>query len=102
MSQVTSVILTTAAGETQINALNSAWDWGYEECPRFRDRSAASAGSKHMECNVYMAGFNHLDLAAFIAAVESVGWEHPGSVQLFVLGDNDDRFTEIGLWERGK
>ncbi len=99
MSEVTNVILTTAAGET-IHALNAAWD--FAGCPMFSDVSYTSAGCKHLECNVYLGGFNHLDLERFIATVKGIAWDYPASVQLFVLEEHDERFREIGLWERGE
>lgn len=101
MSRVTNVILTTAAGDEQIGAFNAVWDW--RGGPEFQHaQSNTTAGTKNLECNVYLGAFNHLDLAAFIAAIRSIVWDYPEYVQLFVLEEEDERFREISLWERGE
>ena len=60
MSQVTNVILKAAAGEEQIDALNLliAYTRPFVE-------AADSAGDKHLEVNIYLGAFNHLDLDDF-------------------------------------
>ena len=74
MSRVTNIILTAAAGELQIETLNTLWD--FDKCPKFEDASSVtSAGCKHLECNVYLGAFNHLDFEAFKATVEKVAWD---------------------------
>lgn len=95
MSQVTNVILKAAAGEYQIDKLNLLLAYA---CP-FVD-SDYCAGDKHLEVNIYLGAFNHLDLDDFRRTVESVQWDYPESLQLFIQEDNDERFREVGLWER--
>jgi len=100
MSQVTSVILTTAAGEIDIDAFNELWE--FDGAPEFADHAPISAGDKHLECNVYLGAFNYLNLAAFVATIKKVEWSFPNEVQLFVQEHNSVRFREVGLWERGE
>ncbi len=60
MSMVTSIILTTVAGdEDKLEALNAAWDFD-----EFEDTATMCAGCKQMQCQVYLGGFNYLDLPA--------------------------------------
>jgi hypothetical protein len=94
MSRVTNVILTTAAGEEQIEAFNAAWDW--DGGPQFQDvPSDIPAGTKHLECNVYLGAFNHLDLNAFVSAIRRTAWDCPESVQIFILEEDSERFVEV-------
>ena len=98
MSQVTNVILTVSAGEeTAAEMLNGAWD--LDGCCEFAE-AEYSAGCKNLECGVFLEAFNHLDLAAFIKAIEAIPWHYPEYVQMFVKEEHEDRFHEIGLWER--
>ena len=98
MSLVTNIILTVSAGEDDATEiLNKAWDT--DGCCEWAE-AEYSAGCKNLECGVFLAGLNHLDLAEFVKAIESVAWKYPRSVQLFVMEENDERFREVGLWER--
>ncbi len=106
MSRVTNVIITTACVDDErlltLNlAVNARLDG--EMGPFFQDVPGAfTAGTKNLECNVYLGGFNHLEVKELKAAIESVPWECPRSVQLFVLREEGERFSEVGLWERGE
>jgi hypothetical protein len=106
MSRVTNVILTVSAGEdigedgkdTVAELLNAAWDT--DGCVPWKTAEDSAAGCKHMECGIYLGGFNHMDLAEFIKAIESIPWRYAEEVQLFVMEEEDSRFREVGLWER--
>lgn len=56
---------------------------------RLVDLSGATADSTYgMDAHVYGGGFNHLDIEAFIAAVEAQDWKDRANVQLFLRGDS--------------
>lgn len=100
MSRVTNIILTVSAGEFNVAEwLNRAWST--DGCPPWRE-AEYSAGCKAMECGVFLGGFNHMDLSDFTKAIESITWEHPECVQLFVMEEEDSRFREIVLWSSGQ
>jgi hypothetical protein len=99
MSRVTSVILTTGAVEqAAIADLNAKFASG---APFVRVRSTDTdvpyAGTKAIECEIYLGGFNHLDETALLTAIRSVRWEYADEVQLFVRRQEETRFTEIPL-----
>lgn len=58
------------------------------------DGDRVSTGTKAMETNICLGGFNHLDLPNLIACVKAAPWKEPEHVQLFVMEDGDDIFTE--------
>ena len=53
-------------------------------------------GPKRMEATFFGAAFNHVPPAEVAAAVRDAHWDLPGSVQLFLKDQEDDRWT---LWE---
>jgi hypothetical protein len=55
------------------------------------------AGSKMLECQIYPGAFNHLELSDLIRAIREVDWDDPGSVQLFVEEQEQDRLMEVDL-----
>jgi hypothetical protein len=78
---------------------------------RFPEKTvdAVSAGTKHMEVDVYAWGANYLDLEGFLEAVRTAPWHRGWStlrrVQVFVMGQDDDFFSVYMLnehqeWER--
>jgi hypothetical protein len=50
-------------------------------------------GDKYMQCDVFIAAINYLDIPAFLKAFHSITWECPESVQLMIKGEDDDLFT---------
>ena len=52
-------------------------------------------GSKYLECNIYVGAFNYLDLVRFLKHINSIQWDEPQDVQLFVKEQNDTRFKLI-------
>ena len=70
---------------------------------RFADVTEHAGGEKAMQCLVYLGAFNHLDIDALVAFVRSCDWltdEEGGDhsymmpPQLFILGEQEDVFTE--------
>lgn len=51
-------------------------------------------GSKMLECDIYIAAFNYMDVAGWIAHLRSLPWPQPNQVQLFLREQDDDIFTE--------
>lgn len=103
MSEVTNVILKTAAGDDRegnpyaLNALNLACCKGMAP---FEEARFYVAGDKFLEVSIYLGAFNHLDLQALRMGIESASWDYPDAVQLFIQEDNEERFHEVTLWER--
>lgn len=54
-------------------------------------------GTKHLETPVYVAAFNHFDIEAFIAFIKTLPWREPENVQLFVKGQEENKFALIGF-----
>jgi hypothetical protein len=44
---------------------------------------------------VFGGAFNHLSVDEFIDFVFAQGWEEPSRVQVFINGEEEDRFNEI-------
>jgi hypothetical protein len=65
------------------------------------DLTLASGGAG-MEANVYGGGFKHCDIEAFVDVVASQDWQDRDSVQLFIQGEEADKWTIIDLtdWEK--
>lgn len=106
MSKVTNVILIFSIMEDQpddskvhpvLAELNKSLD-GAKHYVRFEPfdfpHDNASTGTKAMETNICLGGFNYLDLPHLITCVKAAPWKEPEHVQLFVMEDDDDVFTE--------
>ena len=86
MSVVSNVIMVTLPDDTK--------DW--EEMPILRNLvqvDQRAGGSKCMECDVFMAAYNHLDHTEILREFRSVGWECEEEAQLMIKGQNDEAFT---------
>jgi hypothetical protein len=59
----------------------------------------ATGNGTGMSANVWGGGFNHFDMEEFIAVVERQQWRDRASVQLFIQGEEDSKFTLIELDE---
>lgn len=55
----------------------------------------ATGNGTGMSANIYGGGFKHLDMDIFIQLVESQPWHDRDSVQLFIQGEQDSKFTLI-------
>lgn len=105
MSVVTNILLCTGLEEEDaIRALNiMIMKWPHAGLPFRPINEMLSAGSKHLECDIWPGGFNHFELDKLTKCIEAVSWTDPGQVQLFVKGQNDSRFREISLsFETGR
>ena len=111
MSHVTNLILTTVPYDRGIHELNRSLSeahptedthtpWKFVNCDD--DESVRPrgwyAGDKYLECDIYPAAFNCLDLQNLIDTILAVEWDEPASVQLFVQDENQHRFTEVELF----
>lgn len=63
--------------------------------PQFRRGSVAAGEGARDFCGTWIGEFNHLDRAAFLAALEELPWPCPHSVQVLIQGEEDNCF---GLW----
>jgi hypothetical protein len=52
-----------------------------------------AGGSKAMQCDVFMAAINYMDIDAFVAWFQGIEWEYPESVQLLIKDEHEDLFT---------
>lgn len=95
MSHVDNVILTTSVIDaSRIEVVNAKFSSGgkFVACKY-------SAGTKALETNIYPGAFNYLNLDDLIFAIESVTWASPETVQLFIQGQDEDRFRDVPLWQ---
>lgn len=53
-----------------------------------------AGGGKVFESTVFLAAFNHTSTETIVQLVQSQSWKYPEDVQLFVMEQEDDRFTE--------
>ena len=100
MSVVTNVLLKTSVGDlTRIAALNAAFRAGQQflSCDDELLPRGWYAGNKMLECVICPGAFNYLNLPELVAAIREVKWDDPGSVQLFVQEQEQDRLTEVDL-----
>jgi len=61
-----------------------------------------AGGNKHMQCNIFMAAINYLDIEKMISWFKNTKWEYPKCAQLLYKDEYDDRFTLIHYKERIK
>ena len=98
MSVVTNVILKTAVFEGKgVATLNEIMGYAFKSCDDPSLPRDWYAGSKALECEIYPAAFNYLDLGALVANIQEVSWRSPAAVQLFIQEQEDNRFTEVPL-----
>jgi hypothetical protein len=97
MSVVTNVIIVALDREDMSSKLTAALPKGAPFMMETR-----CAGDKELECDLWLAAFNHIDLADLKWAIETLPWDNPKVVQLFVKEEHDQTFREVGLWERSE
>jgi hypothetical protein len=88
MSRVTDIILATRYEEdAAIDCLQQTLG-----CALIRvdDRGG---GRKIMQCDVYLAAVNHLDIETFVAAFKAAPWHDPDCVQLMLKDEEELIFT---------
>ena len=59
--------------------------------------SAHAGVEKAMQANVYGGAYNYFDVGGFVEFLQGVGWRAPQSVQLLVKGEEDSKFSLLGL-----
>ena len=100
MSHVTDIILMTAIedgaktkeGHPNVDKLNEYIE--REHCKHKLLRvDEHSGGRKEMQCDVFMAAINYMDIDGFIEWFSIIAWEHPESVQLLIKDEHDDKFS---------
>jgi len=106
MSAVTNVLLSLSNQEfwgddehrDESAALDSVNAWFKED--GLVDLAAAFANEAHYGIHAYLygGGFNHLDIEGFIKVVASQEWLDPDNLQLFLRGEQEDRFELVQLW----
>ncbi len=52
-----------------------------------------AGGNKAMQCDVFMAAINYLDIDEFVEWFHGIEWEYPESVQLLIKDEHDDQFS---------
>jgi hypothetical protein len=101
MSNVTNIILTTGLHENEaIESINRRYRHKLrEELVRVFSLSHMThvAGNKELECGVHISAMNGVDMKQLITLIETVAWNSPDEVQLFVKAQDDDRFTQVEL-----
>jgi len=98
MSRVTNIILTTTVVENEepieeINKILQAK--GYTGYLTKVDQYVNS--TKCMECGVYIAAINNIDLSDFMEIVRSVEWGDADNVQVYVKEQEDERFYKYNV-----
>lgn len=57
----------------------------------------ATGNGTGMSANIYGGGFKHLDMDKFLQVVARQQWRDRASVQLFIQGEEDSKFTLMQL-----
>lgn len=109
MSHVTNVILVFSVleaydegedGEDRYHVMTAINEWlrtqGHFPFGRHADHS--SGGDKHLEVPIYVAAFNYFRLDDFLEMLKELPWKEPRLVQVFVMDQDDDRFSVFELY----
>jgi len=106
MSVITNVILTHGSFEEQgegqrpypiVERLNALLDRpGLEG--RFARVDPAAGGRHRMEAGVYLGAFDYLLPHRLVELIESLPWERPHEVQMFIMRPDDSCFHEVPLF----
>ncbi len=99
MSNVTNVILHISILEEEKEDEPIAPIVGLNRCLKklhtsFEQVDQHAGGGKTFEATVFMAAFNHTPTTEIVRLVESRSWKHPEEVQLLIMEQEEDRFTE--------
>ncbi|HEX6798445.1 MAG TPA: hypothetical protein VF116_12115 [Ktedonobacterales bacterium] len=100
MSWVTNTILHYANGTPgyldRVNAFFEGDQYGFVSVKDPRLPDGWYGGSKHLECNLAIGAFNHLDLDGLIRHLRKVD-PHDANLQLMVLEQEQYRFRIINI-----
>lgn len=101
MSHVADIILITAiddglgwrpAGSTNAEILSAYLSDRYNGAT-LKQVDDFAGGNKQMQCDVFMAAINALDIGGLVHAFLSADWESPESALLMIKDENDEAFT---------
>ena len=110
MSDVTNIVLhTNCAEDTPYGANEAGWDAGLAEAltrhctKRMGDERIqfvpldpdSCGGTKYLECVLFVAAFNYLNVPAFTAAILDFPWLHPEDVQLWIEEQGESRMRQV-------
>ena len=51
-----------------------------------------AGGGKAMQCDLFIAAINHLNIPEFLKAFHEIEWEAPEYIQLMLKDEHDERF----------
>lgn len=57
----------------------------------------ATGGTKNLECGVYLAAFNYMDIAILQVHIAAISWKKPEHVEVFWKDENDNVFSHWRL-----
>jgi len=100
MSAVTNIILKTGLNEHKgIAELNAKFFQSkpFISCDDDSLGHGWYAGSKCLECEIYVGAFNHLVISDLVSAIRTVNWDDRPGVQLFAQGPEGHWMKEIEL-----
>ena len=100
MSHVTDIVLSTMLGDSKhsgeehlsVNQLNKYLIENYGGWHLVQVNHNAGGG-KAMQCDLYIAAINHLNISEFLEAFYKISWDAPEYVQLMLKDEHDKRFT---------
>ena len=103
MSHVTDIILSTmirdgSSGKEihpNVDQLNNYLSENYGGWILIKGDDKDGSG-KAMQCDLFIAAINHLNIPKFLEAYRAVEWEAPEYVQLMLKDEHDDGFTIYG------
>lgn len=102
MSHVTDIILSTSGIEKLDSVYACEWPSVDELSKYLNDKHAGNVlvrvddqiiSGRVMQCNLFIAAINHLNIPEFLEAFHRVDWYGPEYVQLMLKDEHDERFT---------
>jgi hypothetical protein len=57
--------------------------------------ACANGNEVGMSANLYGGGFKHFDIEGFLKNVKNQNWHDPGNLQVFIKGEEDEKFTVL-------
>lgn len=95
MSHVTNVILKTLDEEEKaIEEINHYLRNETRRSELILHPHDMCAGTKCLECDLYIGAFNSLDVDEFISVVKGADWQDIDTVQLLICEQEEDLFTD--------
>jgi len=100
MSHVTDIILSTMIEDgakrdeehPNVDQLNGYLIENYGGCFLVKVDDKAGGG-KAMQCDLFIAAINHLNIPKFLKEFYKINWEAPEYVQLMLKDEHDERFS---------